>query len=349
MWLANKYTSRPDKERVHKALSELHEHIITKPDKKGPIFRFDCNSQKFIIFSDQHKGARNGYDDFATAEKNYLAALKHYNEQGFHYICLGDSEELWENRLGSVRKNYEDTFKLEKVFHQRKVFTKIFGNHDLYWDNDPLARFELDKIYGEKLCIYEGAILQTTFEEEGLEIFLTHGHQGDAVSDGNAFSKWFIANVWAPLQAFLNLNPNTPAYDDNLKSDHNRFMYEWSAQQKNLLLITGHTHQPVFQSLTHLEKLYRQLGQAKDVSDAVEIKRLEEDIKLRRKQGQTLPDFTAYKPNYFNTGCCCFSDGDITGIEIADGKIRLIKWEYVQDVPTRFVLEENALKNFIEA
>ena len=31
---------------------------------------------------------------------------------------------------------------------------------------------------------------------------------------------------------------------------------------------------------------------------------------------------------YFNSGCCCFDDGDITGIEIEAGMIRLIKWQY---------------------
>jgi hypothetical protein len=32
------------------------------------------------------------------------------------------------------------------------------------------------------------------------------------------------------------------------------------------------------------------------------------------------------KPSYFNTGCCRFEDGDITGIELDDGVLRLIKW-----------------------
>lgn len=348
-WLANKYTSRPDKERVHSALSALHEHIIAKPDKKGPIINFENNTQRFIIFSDQHKGAKNGYDDFAKAEKNYLAALKYYNERGFHFISLGDSEELWENRLGPVKRNYEAAFAAEKLFQQRKAFTKIFGNHDLYWDNDPFAKFELDKIYGEKVCIYEGAILTTSINDKSLQIFLTHGHQGDAVSDGNAFSKWFIANIWAPLQAFLNLNPNTPAYDNNLKSEHNRIMYEWSAKQKNMLLITGHTHQPIFQSLTHLEKLYRQLDYANENNDLKEMERLNAEIKLRRQQGQLLPDFSAYKPTYFNTGCCCFNDGDMTGIEIDCGMIKLIKWEYVKDESQRFELEINKLETYLES
>jgi hypothetical protein len=46
------------------------------------------------------------------------------------------------------------------------------------------------------------------------------------------------------------------------------------------------------------------------------------------------------KPVYFNTGCCCFSDGDMTGIEIADGCIRLIKWSGKNG---REVLEEKRL------
>ena len=31
-------------------------------------------------------------------------------------------------------------------------------------------------------------------------------------------------------------------------------------------------------------------------------------------------------PAYFNTGCCAFPDGDITGLELVDGRIRLVRW-----------------------
>ena len=31
-------------------------------------------------------------------------------------------------------------------------------------------------------------------------------------------------------------------------------------------------------------------------------------------------------PCYFNTGCCSYGDGDVTGLEIADGEIRLVRW-----------------------
>ncbi|HRE53112.1 MAG TPA: metallophosphoesterase, partial [Flavitalea sp.] len=52
---------------------------------------------------------------------------------------------------------------------------------------------------------------------------------------------------------------------------------------------------------------------------------------------------TMAKPSYFNTGCCCFSDGDMTGIEIENGFIRLVKWKANGKAGTRAVLEESPL------
>jgi predicted phosphodiesterase len=346
--IADKYTSRPDKQRVHQALDELYIKI-NDTGKRGLTIPFEADRRKFIILSDQHKGAKNGADDFALAEKNYLEALQYYNNNGYFYIALGDCEEFWENTIAAVKKYNVPSFDKEKLFLQRKAFIKIFGNHDLDWDNSPFAALELEKIYGQSVTIYEGVILKTVINNQPLNIYLTHGHQGDAVSDGNWFSKWFIANVWAPLQAYLNLNPNTPAYEDHLKTDHNRFMYEWIAGKKNMLLITGHTHQPVFESLTHIEALYRKLSIAKEAKDTATIETIEAEIHKKKLEGQTIPDFTAYKSSYFNSGCCCFDDGDITGIEIADGKIRLIKWKYATDeLSTRIVLEETELENLLE-
>lgn len=348
LWLANKFSSRPDRARIHAALTALYQEISEGDTKKGLILTFDCNKDRFIILSDQHKGAKNDADDFAIAEKNYLAALDYYYQNDFYYINLGDSEELWENTLYAVKKHNKISFKKERSFSTAGKFTKIFGNHDLYWDNDPFAAIQLDNLYGENLRTYEGMILQTKINGSVLKIFLTHGHQGDLQSDGNWFSKWFVANVWARLQAYLRLNPNTPAYDVELKTVHNRLMYEWSSEQTNILLITGHTHQPVFESLTHLERLYRKLDLAIKANDTSTIEEMESEIKPRRRNGHSIPDFSTVVPMYFNSGCCCFSDGDITGIEITDGKIRLIKWAYdTAGNPTRIVLEESELSRLI--
>ena len=51
-------------------------------------------------------------------------------------------------------------------------------------------------------------------------------------------------------------------------------------------------------------------------------------------------------PIYFNTGSCAFDDGDITGMEIEDGMIRLIKWAHGSH--KRIVLEEDRLSGIYQ-
>lgn len=327
------------------ALSELYKSIIVSPGKKGEIIAFKPHEQPVIIFSDQHKGARNGSDDFTAAEKNYIAALDYYNNHQFYYINLGDSEELWENTIAQVMKHNKECFKKEKLFVQRKAYCKIYGNHDLFWDNDPRCGIYLKRMYKEHVKIFAGVVLRIDLPETNLDIFCTHGHQGDAQSDGNAFSKWFVSNVWGPLQSFLRINPNTPSTNDEDKTLHNLYMYEWSAAQNNTVLITGHTHQPVFNSLTHLERLYLRLEEATAINDNSAVEKITNEIPRRKREYDFVNhSFRNMKPSYFNSGCCCFEDGTITGIEIADGFIRLVKWGYINGKPERTVAEETSLE-----
>jgi hypothetical protein len=101
-------------------------------------------------------------------------------------------------------------------------------------------------------------------------------------------------------------------------------MYEWASQQQNLFLITGHTHQPVFESLTHYER-------------------------IQRGEDSSGKAFKNVKPSYFNAGCCCYDDGDITGIEISNGEIRLIKWTGKRNQTERVVLEHAELEKLSAA
>ncbi len=374
LWASRKFASRPERLRIFKALTDLFRSIKEEPGKKGVVLSLKKNS-RYIIFSDQHRGGKNGADDFMKAEESYLVALDHYFQNKFQFISLGDSEELWENTLLRVKKHNAVTFEAEKKFILQDRFFKLFGNHDLYWDNTLLPAQQLKTIYGKKIRVFEGIIIE--MEKEGkrvqqkikqekksnpfsflikkepvddetlpiadcpLTFFLTHGHQGDASSDGNWFSKFFVANIWAPLQAYLRINPNTPAYDEDTKTSHNLIMYEWSAKYKDLVLITGHTHQPVFESLTHPERLYRQLGEALKANNKEEADKIEQEIKKRGRDYKTTPaQFLNIKPSYFNSGCCCFRDGDITGIEITYEKISLVKWSLVKK---RELLEEISL------
>ncbi|MEN9569599.1 MAG: hypothetical protein RL172_830 [Bacteroidota bacterium] len=347
-WLANRFSSKPNLQRVHAALTKLYQHARQNPGKKVLVLDTTTTDARFIIFSDQHKGAKNGSDDFMASEKNYLSALQYYLDEHYHFISLGDEEELWENTVWPVKSNNKESIELQKKLLQQKKYSKVFGNHDTFWNNDPFAPLHLLNWYGELIKIYEAVLINIAIQKNVLPIFLTHGHQGDGQSDSNAFSAWFVGRVWAPLQSYLNLNPNVPAASKELKTAHNRFMYEWSAMEQNPVLITGHTHQPVFASLTHLERLYKQLNKAWEAKDDATVQSLNKEIKFRQNEYDFVKgNYINAKPYYFNTGCCCFTDGDITGIEIADGCIRLIKWQNINGQATRLVLEEMKLANLL--
>ena len=107
-------------------------------------------------------------------------------------------------------------------------------------------------------------------------------------------------------------------------------MYNWAADQKDLILIAGHTHRPVWSSRTHLQKLQIELDELKKASETEKqeelIHKKELEIEEREKKYPPCNDSIKTIPVYFNTGCCKFDDGDITGIEIENGVIRLIKW-----------------------
>lgn len=348
-WLAERLSSAPKKDRIFTSLSALLKNIQHKKESCGITVPFDLSTGKFIIFSDEHKGARDFADDFRLAEKNYLNALDYYFNNGFQFINLGDCEELWENKPDIVMEKNKAGFQAEMRFSQQGRYYRIFGNHDLQWKFEfPRMRF-LKPVFGDALKIYEGILLTTTYNNRQYSIFCTHGHQGDQRSDGNVFSTWFVAAVWTPIQRFLEISINSTSDSFELVDKHNVIMYEWSATQKDLLFISGHTHKPVFASLDHIERLTKQLEKATAKQDRETIQNLEAELEKRKAEyaGKQFHK-TMVIPSYFNSGCCCFTDGDITGIEIEEDNIRLVKWKEENGQSRRIVLEQSPLSYLFE-
>jgi len=343
-WLAKKLSSAPHEQDVFQSLDELLKSISHGKSQKGVTQGFNYQQDKYIIFSDQHKGNRSSVDDFKEAENDYLAALAHYHDQGFHFINLGDCEELWKFTPDQVMKKNKLCFEAERKFLDAGRYFRIYGNHDLEWRYLLQRNFFLRPVFGKKLKIYEGLLLKTTYDSRVFSIFLAHGHQGDKRNDGNSFSIWVVANIWTPIQRFLRVSINTPATSFELTDKHNIMMYDWSAKQQNLIFISGHTHKPVFASLDHLERLNKQLDAARQANDGISMAAIQAELQKRKaeyagkKQMQTIA-----RPTYFNSGCCCYDDGDITGIEISEGHIRLVKWHTVTGGSQRLVLEEAPL------
>ena len=318
--LANDFSAAPEKNVVFQSLKDLLADSEKESAERIIIVEAKADTTKFIIFSDQHKGDKSWADDFKTNEANYLAALKFYHENNFSLIALGDTEELWKFTPQQILSANEKALAAEAAFQPERLF-KTFGNHDIIWKNKLDVLFNLKKYFTMPLTVYEGMVIKFKTTTTTLRIFLTHGHQGDIMSDNNRFSTWVIAHVWMPLQRYLQINVNTPSNDYSLRNKHNVMMSEWSGTQQNLLLITGHTHVPVFASGRYYNH-----------------------------PSNNIPgkDQHLIKPSYFNTGCCCFDDGDITGIEIADGFIRLIKWYDEENGSKRKVLEEILLEDLVK-
>jgi predicted phosphodiesterase len=348
--LANKISSAPVKAAVFASLDIVLKEIRKDNKTEGVIIPYEINTGRFIIFSDQHKGARDNADDFTLAEKNYTAALDYYYNNDFTFINLGDCEELWENTPDVVMKMNKAVLQSETRFLQQNRYYRVFGNHDLEWKYPFQQALYLKPVFGNALKIYEGIELQTQHNGKTYSVFLTHGHQGDKRSDGNPFSTWVVAAIWTPIQRFLDININTVSDSFELVDAHNIIMYDWSATQQQLIFISGHTHKPVFASLDHIDLLTHQLQAAKLAGNETAIKKIEGDLVIYTKQyaGKKFVKSMAY-PSYFNTGCCCFDDGDISGIEIEGGYIRLIKWETKEGAaPVRIVWQESPLSYLFE-
>ncbi len=320
-WMGNKLAASPKKEIVYSSLTHLYQNAAVDKGIYVKLLDFDVHKEKYIVFSDQHKGNKSWADDFNASETNYVNALTHYYKEGFNFISLGDSEELWKFKPNDLLPKNEKAFAAEAAFGPDR-FYKTFGNHDIIWKDIFAVNFYLRKYFGPSPKVYEGIMLNLVGLERPIKIFLTHGHQGDLMSDNNVVSTWIVAHIWMPLQRYLRLNINSASKDFSLRNVHNQMMYGWSSQQKDLLLITGHTHSPVFASGRYYDHPSNKI-----------------DTQFPRETLQ---------PCYFNTGCCCFDDGDVTGIEIADGSIRLVKWCDDGPVTKRKVLEEIPLSELIK-
>jgi hypothetical protein len=343
-WLALKLSSAPHKKQVFSSLNCLYENIRDGKTGYPSSINFDYTTARYIILSDQHKGAKDLADDFRNTESNFMTALQYYFDEGFTFINLGDCEELWESTPSKVVEKNRLSLLEEAQFQASDRYHRIYGNHDLEWHYLIQQNLYLKPIFGPSLSIKEGLLLNTVYKDKNFSIFLAHGHQGDQRSDGNTFSKWFVAAIWTPIQRYLEISVDRLSDSFELVDAHNILMYDWSATHESLLFISGHTHKPVFASLDHMDRLAKQLGKAQEVNDTAGIAAFQMEIEKRKKEyeGKKFVK-TMAKPSYFNSGCCCFGDGDLTGIEIQDGFIRLVKWKAQGNKGSRIVLEESPL------
>jgi len=252
---------------------------------------------KLVIFSDLHRGVGDWADDFMHNSLVFVSALDHYFQEGFTYLELGDGDELYENRrLADIVQAHGNVFQYLNEFHKKGRLIYIWGNHNKQFGNTrwlerelKRARLHIRDLFLD-LEVYETAIL-------GNKIFLVHGHQGDPMNDLFAFlSRFLVRTFWRPLQTGLGFrDPTSPAKNLRKRNKVEEKILEW-AREHSMVAIAGHTHRPMFASLT---KQQRQAGQADE-------------------------------PYYFNSGSGVHPRC-VTCLEIQNMQIELVKWHIIAD------------------
>ena len=119
--------------------------------KNAKIIHFNDTS-KFILFSDCHRGDNSFADDFANNRNIYFHALKHYYNEGFQYCEVGDGDELWENlSFQPIFEAHKNVYMLMKQFHEQERLHMIWGNHDMVYRNPDYVEKNLSTYFDEKL------------------------------------------------------------------------------------------------------------------------------------------------------------------------------------------------------
>ena len=277
---------------------------------------FTAPDSRFIVFSDAHRGDGTGADDFAANSLIFKCALDYYLEEGFTLIELGDAEELWEvKRFDQIYITHTSIYERLAAFHdrdpQKTRYIKIWGNHDLYWQDNEEA---LGRLF-PGIVVYEAALLDG-------HMLLWHGHQADPSCSGTwaRVGKFFVRKFWTALQRWGFRDPTRAANNPGRCDQIDETLHNWAngalpdafgfETGKIDTIIAGHTHRPVYENLSLTERMY-----------------LESNIGTQGIRRKFHSD-----PAYYNTGSCVHPRC-ITGLEITPGKdgkpaFTLIKWGY---------------------
>jgi hypothetical protein len=322
---------------------------LDEASEEAETLEVSLEEERLVLFSDLHRGTGDRADDFRPCRKIYHAALGYYDALSYRLGLLGDIEELWERLLLGILNHYEGTLALERRFFDAGRGLRLLGNHDeiLAW---PWHRSLLAEHTGGAPLLES---VRLRFLDAGGtavgEALLVHGHQGIGYSWLDRFVvKW----IWAPMQRLTGINLGTPSNDHAIRKLHERALYDWASRRPGLLLVCGHTHQPVFMSSAWVESVRAELEALRESDADPEVLAMKEaklhwiaaDLDELR---DSIPDDA--KPCYFNTGCCSYPDGSITGIEIDRGRIRLVRWTGESGIPLREVLREAELASVFAA
>jgi predicted phosphodiesterase len=283
-------------------------------------------NDRLVIFSDLHLGDGGPRDDFRRNADLVQTVLRGYYLDAGHSLALnGDIEELQRFPLAAIRKQWRDAFSLFEEFRRKTALYKLVGNHDEalrhHGDGSPEPHL-LDA-------------LRLTFHGETL--FLFHGHQAtiffERFNDISGFFLRYFANA-------MRIHNFPVMYESRKKYRTEHRVYGFSSSRK-ILSIIGHTHRPLFESLSKIDTIHFKIEQLCRDYPAVSLRaraaietvisgyraELSRLWAKNREDGlrSSLYNEQICIPCLFNSGCAIGKRG-VTAIEIQGGKIALVHW-----------------------
>jgi UDP-2,3-diacylglucosamine pyrophosphatase LpxH len=271
------------------------QQIISNSFKKAKRIPLNCDS-KFILFSDCHRGDNSYTDDFSHNGTIYYHALRNYFNDDFTYIELGDGIELWENSdFNEIFKAHKNNFLLLREFHLKNRLHMLWGNHDMVLrKNKKVAKLLYS--YFDELNSTKKDLLNGLTYDEGI------------ILDVEGFDK----NI-------LLIHGHQADFFNYVLWKWSRFLVQFLWKPLQVIGIKDPT------------------SPAKNNKELIKVeRRLKKWILANNNQmviaGHThRPRFP--EPNelpYFNDGSCVHPQS-ITGIEIVDMQISLIKWHAISN------------------
>ena len=259
--------------------------------KNAKIIPFDDNS-KFILFSDCHRGDNSFADEFANNRNIYFHALKHYHNQGFTYCELGDGDELWENlNFEMIFRAHKNIYELLTLFYNENKLEMIWGNHDMVY-RDPK---------------YVLKHLSTYFDQKT--------DQKTPLFPGIKYQEAIILKHKKTEQEVFMLHGHQADFMNYVAWKINRFLVRILWKPLQVMGISDPT------------------SPAKNYKETIRIERRIKKWIANNKNLLTIIGHT-HRPRFPEAGeLALFNDGScvhprsITGIEIQNGTITLIKWQ----------------------
>ena len=259
--------------------------------KNALVVPFDDTS-KFIFFSDCHRGDNSFADDFANNRNIYYHALKHYYKEGFTYCELGDGDELWENiSFKTIFRSHKNIYELLQLFFRERRLYMIWGNHDMVYRDPDYVKKTLSSYFDTKTRHEVPLFPEIEYQEA---VLLKHSNTGQSIFLLHGHQGDFMNYVGWRI---------------------NRFLVRVLWKPLQVIGISDPT------------------SPAQNFKETIKVERRIKKWILQNNNQFTIIGHT-HRPRFpevgepllFNDGSCVHPRS-ITGIELENGSITLIKWQ----------------------